>query len=53
MGILSHTTGLQQTPQQRQDKETKRDRKGKEQGKNKNKSAYRKLLTYMTKAKSL
>jgi hypothetical protein len=30
------------------DKKTKKDRKGKEQGKTKNKWAYRKLPTYMT-----
>jgi hypothetical protein len=35
-------------PEQRPDKETKKDRKGKEQGKTKNKWAYRKLPTYMT-----
>jgi hypothetical protein len=33
MARLSHTTGWQQTPQRRPDKETKKDRKGKEQGK--------------------
>jgi len=51
MGRLSHTTGKQQTPQQRPDKETKKDRKGEEQGKTKNKWAYRKLPTYMTRSK--
>jgi intergrase/recombinase len=35
----------------RPDKETKKDRKGKEQGKTKNKWAYRKLPTYMTRRK--
>jgi len=50
-GTLSHTTGSQQTTQQRPDKETKKDRKGKEQGKTKNKWACRKLPTYMTRSK--
>jgi hypothetical protein len=35
-------------PQQRPDKETQKQRKGKEQGKTENKWAYRKLPTYMT-----
>jgi hypothetical protein len=42
---------LQQTPQQRPDKETKKDRKAEEQGKTKNKWAYRTLPTYMTRSK--
>jgi len=36
MGKFSHIIGWQQTSQQRPDKETKKDRKGKEQGKSKN-----------------
>jgi len=32
-GRLSHNTGKQHTPHQRLDKETEKDRKGKEQGK--------------------
>jgi hypothetical protein len=37
--------------QQRPGKETKKDRKGKEQGKTKNKWAYTKLPTYTTQSK--